>query len=283
MKPLADWPLAQRRNITGVFTDIDDTLTTEGEITPDALEALDSLQAAGLRVIAITGRPVGWCEALIQINPILGTIVAENGSVALIKNKNGIQVTQNGDSLLLKLYQQDAANRSQNFRRMQQVAARVLLEVPEAGLSADSAGRETDLAFDYNEHVRLPPETVAKVLAILQDEGMHTTVSSIHIHGCFGVFDKWRGACWIARELWGIDLARELDAWVFVGDSGNDQAMFQHFTYSVGVANIERFLPQLNHKPRYVTQGVRGAGFAELARAVLQRQGWAAKRQISPG
>ena len=283
MKPLADWPLAQRRNITGVFTDIDDTLTTEGEITPDALEALDSLQAAGLRVIAITGRPVGWCEALIQINPILGTIVAENGSAALIKNKNGIQVTQNGDSLLLKLYQQDAANRSQNFRRMQQVAARVLLEVPEAGLSADSAGRETDLAFDYYEHVRLPPETVAKVLAILQDEGMHTTVSSIHIHGCFGVFDKWRGACWIARELWGIDLARELDAWVFVGDSGNDQAMFQHFTYSVGVANIERFLPQLNHKPRYVTQGVRGAGFAELARAVLQRQGWAAKRQISPG
>ncbi len=283
MKPLADWPLAQRRNITGVFTDIDDTLTTEGEITPDALEALDSLQAAGLRVIAITGRPVGWCEALIQINPILGTIVAENGSVALIKNKNGIQVTQNGDSLLLKLYQQDAANRSQNFRRMQQVAARVLLEVPEAGLSADSAGRETDLAFDYNEHVRLPPETVAKVLAILQDEGMHTTVSSIHIHGCFGVFDKWRGACWIARELWGIDLARELDAWVFVGDSGNDQAMFHHFTYSVGVANIERFLPQLNHKPRYVTQGARGAGFAELARAVLQRQGWAAKRQISPG
>lgn len=283
MKPLADWPLAQRRNITGVFTDIDDTLTTEGEITPDALEALDSLQAAGLRVIAITGRPVGWCEALIQINPILGTIVAENGSVALIKDKNGIKVMQNGDSLLLKLYQQDAANRSQNFRRMQQVAARVLLEVPEAGLSADSAGRETDLAFDYNEHVRLPPETVAKVLAILQDEGMHTTVSSIHIHGCFGVFDKWRGACWIARELWGIDLARELDAWVFVGDSGNDQAMFQHFTYSVGVANIERFLPQLNHKPRYVTQGARGAGFAELARAVLQRQGWAAKRQISPG
>ena len=269
MKPLADWPLAQRRNITGVFTDIDDTLTTEGEITPDALEALDSLQAAGLRVIAITGRPVGWCEALTQINPILGMIVAENGSVALIKDKNGTQVTNNIDSLLSKLYQQDAANRSQNFRRMQQVAARVLLEVPEAGLSADSAGRETDLAFDCNEHVKLPPETVAKVLAILQDEGMHTTVSSIHIHGCFGVFDKWRGACWIARELWGIDLARELDAWVFVGDSGNDQAMFQHFTHSVGVANIARFLPQLDYQPAYVAQSQRGAGFAEVARAIL--------------
>ena len=273
MKPLADWPLAQRRNIVGVFTDIDDTLTTEGEITPDALEALDSLQAAGLRVIAITGRPVGWCEALIQINPILGTIVAENGSVALIKNKNGIQVTQNGDSLLLKLYQQDATARSQNFQRMQQVAARVLREVPEVALSRDSAGRETDLAFDYNEHARLEPHTVQRVLAILQDEGMRTTVSSIHIHGCFGEFDKWRGACWIARELWGVDLARELDAWVFVGDSGNDQAMFQHFTHSVGVANIARFLPQLDYQPAYIAQDERGAGFAEVARAVLLSRG----------
>ena len=75
-----------RQRITGVFTDIDDTLTTAGAITPDALEALANLQTAGLRVIAITGRPVGWCEALMQINPILGTIVAENGSVALIKD-----------------------------------------------------------------------------------------------------------------------------------------------------------------------------------------------------
>ena len=71
------------------------------------------------------------------------------------------------------------------------------------------------------------------------------------------------------RELLGRDLAQELDRWVFVGDSGNDQAMFQHFTHSVGVANIARFVPQLSHLPRYVTQGERGAGFAEVARAIL--------------
>ena len=48
------------RQVRGVFTDIDDTLTTEGAITADALQALADLDAAGLTVIAITGRPVGW-------------------------------------------------------------------------------------------------------------------------------------------------------------------------------------------------------------------------------
>jgi HAD superfamily hydrolase (TIGR01484 family) len=269
MLPLAEWPIEARRNISGVFTDIDDTLTTDGALTPDALQALADLKAAGLKVVAITGRPVGWCEALMQINPNLGMIVAENGSVALIRNKIGTMVSSNRHSLLSKLYQTDASTRHQNTARMRQVAARVQREVPAARVSRDSAGRETDLAFDYNEHARLPPETVAQVLAILHEEGMQTSVSSIHIHGCFGAFDKWRGACWIARSLWDTDLPQSLDTWVFVGDSGNDQAMFQHFTHSVGVANIERFLPQLSHRPRYVAKGARGAGFAEVARAVL--------------
>ena len=96
---------------------------------------------------------------------------------------------------------------------MQQVAARVAREVPTAQVSRDSPGRETDLAFDYNEFARLPPETVRQVLAILQSEGMTTSVSSIHIHGCFGRFDKWLGACWIAQELWGIDLAQQREGW----------------------------------------------------------------------
>ena len=54
-----------------------------------------------------------------------------------------------------------------------------------------------------------------------------------------------------------------------MGDSTNDQVMFRHFTHSVGVANIRRFEPQLRFKPRYVTQGERGAGFAEMAHALL--------------
>lgn len=280
MLPLSTWPQQERHRITGVFTDIDDTLTTHGAITVDALDALARLKRAGLRVVAITGRPVGWCERFVQPGSAwpVDCIVAENGAVALpgaafehgLPGQIGSFPLQNKHSKLSKLYQQDAATRSGNFVRMQQVAARVLREVPGAMLSRDAAGRETDLAFDYAEFTHLPDAAVQRVLAVLRDEGMYTTVSSIHIHGCFGQFDKWRGACWITQELWGMDLPRSLSNWVFTGDSGNDQAMFQHFTHSVGVANIAKFAPSLTHLPRYISAGERGAGFAEVAAAILQ-------------
>jgi hypothetical protein len=41
--------------------------------------------------------------------------------------------------------------------------------------------------------------------------------------------------------------------------------MFEHFTHSVGVANIKRFEKELTHLPKYITEQERGAGFAELA------------------
>lgn len=283
MLPLAEWPLAERRAIRGVFTDIDDTLTTHGEITPDALQALQDLRAAGLAVIAITGRPVGWATPKALAWPV-DAMVVENGAVALLRSdaegaiRNGPvslsqiapKPAQNAHKQLLKRYQLSEEVRLQNNARMRAVAARVLREVPGVQLSADHAGRETDLAFDHAEFAHLDPASIQGVLDVLRSEGMHTTVSSIHIHGCYGQFDKWRGACWILRELWGRELAAELDQWAFVGDSGNDEAMFRQILHSVGVANIARFAPQMQALPRYVTVNERGAGFAEVADAILR-------------
>ncbi len=281
MIPLSQWPVEQRRNIIGVFTDIDDTLTTHGSITPDALLALTDLKAAGLHVIPITGRPVGWAELLAARLPV-DAIVVENGAVALkmvesrefsvdLKNipKIGMQPAYLLPKMLSKIYQQDAAIRVNNLARMARIAQQVLAQVPTATLSRDHAGRETDLAFDYKEFEDLPPEAVQHIVKLLQQAGMQTTVSSIHIHGCFGHFDKWLGAQWIVQQLFQRDLASELDKWVFVGDSGNDQAMFQHFTHSVGVANIRKFESQLAHLPQYITPSERGAGFTEVASALL--------------
>ena len=272
MLPLSSWPAAERRNVIGVFTDIDDTLTTEGAITPEALLALGQLKAAGLTVIAITGRPVGWCEQRAATWPV-DAVVAENGAVALVCAKSfeerDLQPPSNIAVPLSKLYQQDAITRASNQARMQQIGTRVMFTVPGVLTTRDSVGRETDLAFDYHEYARLTPATVLRVVDLLQGFGMHTSVSSIHIHGCFGDFNKWQGANWIVRELLQRDLAQELDRWVFVGDSGNDQAMFEHFTHSVGVANIRHFEAQLTHLPRYITPSERGAGFAEVAAAIV--------------
>ena len=277
MQPLSTWPLADRRQIIGVFTDIDDTLTTDGAITADALAALTDLADAGLHVIPITGRPVGWSVPFAQGDAASGVapwpvdaIVAENGSVALFKDKKGTLPTSYIDSLLLKIYQQDGATRIHNFARMQQVALRVLREVPGAQLSQDSAGRETDIAIDHSEFTHLSAEKIAQAIQIMQSEGMNATVSSIHINGWFGAHNKLSGARWIVRERFGRALDAEIDKWVYVGDSTNDQLMFAHFPHSVGVANIRRFEAQLTHKPRYITVGERGAGFAEVTTAIAE-------------
>lgn len=244
----------------GVLTDIDDTLTTDGAITPDALQALADLKAAGLPVVAITGRPVGWSAPFAQTWPV-DAIVAENGAVALV-HEDGQPPR--------KLYQQDTATRTGNFARLQQVLARIEREVPGAHRAQDSAGRETDIAIDHSECTHLPPAQIEAVVRLMQAEGMTATVSSIHINGWYGAHDKLAGARWIARELFGRDLDPERERWVVVGDSANDQVLFQHFPHSVGVANIRRFADQLTQPPRYITPSERGAGFAELAAQVLR-------------
>ena len=257
MRPLASWQAGQ---IIGVFTDIDDTLTTQGAITPDARQALADLKTAGLRVIPVTGRPVGWSEPFAQSWPV-DALVAENGAVALLHSEG---------QPLRKLYQQDLATRLSNFKRMQQVLARIEREVPGARRAQDSPGRETDIAIDHSEFTHLPPEAIEAVLRLMQAEGMNASVSSIHINGWYGAHDKLAGARWIVREHLGRELDTELDSWVYVGDSTNDQVMFKHFPCSVGVANIRRFEAQLSHPPRYITQAERGAGFAELVAHLLK-------------
>jgi HAD superfamily hydrolase (TIGR01484 family) len=260
MTPLESWPLAERARIRGVLTDIDDTLTTDGALSIEAHDALQRLQDAGLPVFAITGRPAGWSEPFALDWPVQA-IVAENGAVALWRDAQG---------RLAKDWLQDAATRAHNYQHLQTVALAVLRQVPQARLATDSPGRETDIAIDHSEFHHLSASEIDAVVAIMKASGLRATVSSIHINGWIGDHDKLVGARWILRERMGIDLDAELDRWVYVGDSTNDARMFGHCVHSVGVANIRRFWDQLAHRPRYVTRQERGAGFAELARALLE-------------
>jgi len=257
--PLADLPEGRARAVRGILTDIDDTLTDGGRLDPRAAHALEALRDAQLPVIAITGRPQGWSEPFARDWPV-AAIVAENGAVALFRTPRGIAVE----------YAQDAVTRAANAPRLRAAAARVLREVPGARLARDSAGRVTDIAIDHAEHAHLDRESISKVVAVLHAEGLNATVSSIHVNGWLGAHDKLTGARWIVRRVLGRDLDAEAGDWVYVGDSTNDQRMFAHFELSVGVANLLAFADELDVWPRYITAGERGAGFAEVARRVLE-------------
>jgi HAD superfamily hydrolase (TIGR01484 family) len=256
--PWSDCPRSALAGVRGVLTDIDDTLTRDGAIEPGALEALHALQRADLPVVAITGRPLGWSEPFAHAWPV-AAIVPENGAVALIRQ---------GDAVVTE-YAQDVATRARNEQRLHQVAARVLAEVPGTTLARDSAGRVTDIAIDHGEFAHLDDSAIAQVVAVMQREGMNATVSSIHINGWFGDHTKLSGARWMLRRLFGRELDAERERWVYVGDSTNDQAMFGYFPLSVGVANLRDFAPALHTWPAYLTEGERGAGFAEVAARLL--------------
>jgi HAD superfamily hydrolase (TIGR01484 family) len=256
---LQHWSLAERRQIRGVLTDIDDTLTASGVLMPEARVALERLRAAGLPVIAITGRPAGWSEPCALDWPLTG-IVAENGAVALWRDAQG---------RLRKDWLQDEATRRAHAIRLQAAAADVLRQLPHACLSTDSAGRETDIAIDHAEHAYLSGADIERVCAIWRGHGLTVTVSSIHINGWIGDHHKWAGACWALRLWMGLDLRLEPERWVYTGDSANDEIMFQHCPQSVAVANIAQHWCALHHFPRYVTAGQRGIGFAQMVDALL--------------
>ncbi len=266
--PLVRWPVAQRAGITGLITDIDDTLTLEGRLMPEAEAALDQLHQAGVVVFAVTGRPVGWSLRLLDARasgrgspgPLLG-IVAENGAVAL---------RAHADGSIEKLYRTDAATRQSQYARLQAALAEVESRMPRVRRARDSEGRETDIAIDHSEFEKLNADQIMQVVQRLEGHGLRVTVSSIHVNAWLGDHDKWVGACWAVQAWLNRKLPSELDHWVYVGDSSNDEVMFKQMRHSVGVANLAPFLPQLTHAPGYLCQAERGAGFAELAHALLQ-------------
>jgi len=265
MQPFATCPAARLSAVRGILTDIDDTLTTDGAIAPAALRALHELNEAGVPVIAITGRPAGWSEPFALQWPVRA-IVAENGAVMLR--------AQAGE--LRRDFTQDADTRAANFARLQRCASAVLAELPGTRLATDSPGRLTDIAVDHSEFAHLDEAQIAQVVALMRGHGLHATVSSIHINGWIGEHSKWTAASWAVQTALGEAFAAE--AWLYVGDSTNDQLMFERVPLSVGVANIRRFVPQLNTLPAFVTEAERGEGFAEVARALLQARRLASAR-----
>jgi HAD superfamily hydrolase (TIGR01484 family) len=257
MQPLVAMPLAARAAMRGVLADIDDTLSTRGRITAQAYAAMESLRAAGLLLIPITGRPAGWCDHIARMWPV-DAVVGENGALYMLRDQ--------GAGRLRKRYVATEAERAANRRRLAEVAEAVLREVPGAAVASDQPYRESDLAIDFCEDVpRLPDDAIDRILSMMRAAGMTAKMSSIHVNGWFGAYDKLAMTRILLRDEFGIDVDAERDRFVFVGDSPNDAPMFEHFPCSVGVANVRAFAGRIATPPAYVTERESGAGFAELA------------------
>ena len=261
MRPIAEMPDGVAARIIGVFADIDDTITHEGRLAARAYQALEDLQHAGLSVAPITGRPAGWCDMIARFWPVDG-VVGENGAFYFSYDRVSKKMR--------RCFATDEGERAVHRERLGIVRDRVLAEVPGAAVAGDQRYREADLAIDICEDV--PPlgtADVDRICRIFAEAGATAKVSSIHVNGWFGTYDKLTTSRRFAADILGLDLDLEKDRFVFVGDSPNDAPMFGFFPHACGVANVYDFRGRMEAEPAYVATGHGGHGFVEIVERIL--------------
>ena len=257
MKPYRELAALAPR-LRGIFCDVDDTLTHRGVLVPAAYDALARASDAGLRVVAVTGRPAGWAEVFASTWPIAGAI-AETGAFAVRRvGKTTERITWD-----------DAATCAIQHQRLRSLASEILRDIPEARLADDQWLRRCDFAFDIGETHTLPPATVEGICARIRAAGARCVTSSVHAHAFFGDHDKAAMCVRAAKHWWQLDLDATRDQYLFVGDSPNDQPCFSYFPVSAGVSNVARYLDRLAPPPAYVADSEGGHGFAEIVELLL--------------
>ena len=262
MRPIDQIPAAVCRAVRGVFCDIDDTLTTDGRLPAVAYAALWRLARAGLRVVPVTGRPAGWCDLVARFWPV-DAVVGENGAFWFAMGERGME----------RRWRIDEEARRRGREALASLAVSIPAAVPGVKVAADQPYRESDLAIDFAEDVpHAGADAIDRVVRAFEAAGARCKVSSIHVNGWFGEFDKLSTARALATERFGVDLDAERERWLFVGDSPNDEPGFAWFPNAVGVANVARFLDRIAHPPAWVTTAEGGEGFAELVETLLDRR-----------
>ena len=258
MQPLSQFPRADCRMVRAVLSDIDDTLTEHGRLPAVAYAALERLKAAGLIVVPVTGRPAGWCDMIARQWPVDG-VVGENGAFYFRYDDSARK--------MIRHYMKTPEQREADRHKLNALQAEILKQVPGCAVASDQAYREADLAIDFCEDVTaLPPDAIARIVEIFESHGAVAKISSIHVNGWFGGYDKLTTSLRMLAKEFGIEDRQQV---AFVGDSPNDAPMFGYFPNSVGVANVKQFAGQLPASPKWVTTKPGGQGFAEFAEHLL--------------
>ena len=263
MRPLSALDPSAVAAIRYVLLDIDDTLTSGGRLEAAAYMALERLQRAGIYAIPVTGRPAGWCDHIARMWPV-AAVVGENGAFWFRYDRARRRLRQH--------FWCTADERRAARTRLAELERAILAAVPGSALASDQPYRVADLAIDVREDVApLSQSAIDRIVAMFHAAGAEAKVSSIHVNGWFGRYDKLAmSRRLLEREFACDDDAQRLHA-AFIGDSPNDAPMFAHFPNSVGVANVRDWLDRLTVPPAYVTARPSGAGFVELVDHLLRR------------
>lgn len=243
------------------LTDIDDTLTTDGQLTAEAYTALFKLAAAGIHVIPITGRPAGWCEMIARFWPVAG-VVGENGAFYFSYSQKKMH----------RWFSLSTQEQMQAQKKLLQIQEEILKKIPGTQISSDQFCRISDLAIDFNEDVqRLPESEVKKIVQTFEAHGATAKISSIHVNGWFGQHTKLSTSLQLLKDLFSLSPEQAQEVCVYAGDSPNDEPMFKYFPFSFGVSNIQDFKNQMQSLPQFISNYPNGRGFCEIAEHIIKK------------
>jgi HAD superfamily hydrolase (TIGR01484 family) len=264
MKNIESITHAECARIRGILFDIDDTFTHEGKMLPAAFQALWDLHDAGLITVPLTGRPAGWCDHFARMWPVDG-VVGENGAFYYYYDRQAGKLRQR----YIFTPDQIAHQRGE----LAAIKAEVLRRVPAAGVASDQPFRLFDLAIDFREDVSpLSEAEITEICRVFADHKATYKISSIHVNGWFGDYNKLSTARLFLEERFSIKWQDAARTMLFAGDSPNDEPMFEALELSVGVANVRNFSHKMKHLPKYVTVKSGGHGFAEMSRIILDKR-----------
>ncbi|MEL6114850.1 HAD-IIB family hydrolase [Photobacterium sp. SP02] len=262
--PLSELNPERLKEIEWLLTDVDDTLTWQGRLPPEALIALAELERAGVKVVAVTGACAGWCDQMAKMWPLHG-VIGENGAFWMRKDTTGFNTT----------FSRPAQTMINEQRALQESIAGILADYPDVEFSQDQTFRYCDVAVNIAQN-RTPvaPSATMEILnrivnLNIESKPVNATLSSIHINAWVGNHSKRTSGEAYIRQFNEGDLPN-LDRVTYVGDSLNDEGMFGWLPLTFAVNNIRPLLTKLNHQPSFLTQENGGFGFAQLASLIVK-------------
>lgn len=251
---------AKIANIKFVLSDVDDTITTHGQLLPSTYQSMQQLTDAGIVFIPITGGCAGWCDSFARLWPC-AAVIGENGAFYINKQP---------DASVNYHFWQEEAVRKNNQQKLLALADEVINKIPEVRLAKDQPYRLVDVAIDYNQDIKgISERQIADILNIFHRAGASANASSIHVNAWIGDYNKKAMACELLATQFNLSSDQMREQVLFIGDSLNDESMFEFFPNSVGVANIDKSLAALAHHPQWITQQPKGLGFNQLVAALL--------------
>ena len=253
MLPLQRMPVARVQKITSLLFDLDGTFITGSKLSSEAFLALERIREKGIKAVAVTGRPAGWCDLIARWWPV-DTVVGENGAFSYSKK---------GD----KIHRMSFHNLDEQPKcrvRLNSLFQELLLEFPDITLASDQQFRLWDLAIDIAEESQISMDKSIEIVEYCRKKGARAEISNIHVNVWFGDYNKQGMSLKVLS-----DSGLRKDEALYVGDSPNDSPMFGFFDLSVGVNSVLNYKDIMKNHPLYITENDGSEGFIELVEHII--------------